>query len=707
MFIAAAGLALFVAALTRASLSAFGQSQFLAAVAVVLSDLPFAGGWLLSAYGWGWPLARIVQRARGSCEGDSIVQWGLGVALLLWLDHALGAAGVMQAAGGAAAWGLIAAGIALALISHRFEAKHARHGPERLPPNHPPSAAWPWLLALPGVATMLVAATSAPGWLWSSEAHGYDVLEYHLQLPREWLALGRIQSLEHNVYSFAGSYVEAAYYHLAILADRFAAPPADGAIRAATACQLLHAGLAIWSAATLAALARRLTGDRVAASLAGSAFLNTPWVVVTGSMAYNEMALTGALALAWLRAASQGEDADSETGLGASREQSAAMAATIGFVVGVAIGAKLTALGSVLVPVAVVMALTVPLRRWLLSLAAACAGGLVALAPYLLRNGVATAWDNPVFPLFAGALGAAHWTPEQVARWNGAHASDLSWTGRFVEWWRAAFVQRQWAGWWFVGLLGAVRILPLSRHEGLPRERRRWVALGVCALVGQILFWLSFTHLQSRFLIPCIVPLALLPAATIAGARPTRMGKAATFAGALWIAGAGLWTAALYHNERDGQPATYIDGVPLRAGTVLPQLAEADQQALLRTNPDVFLSFATDPGEGVYLLGDATPFYILRPVVYHTTWDRSLLGEAVRARPNDPTAWAAALLDHDLMLVMVNYGELHRLGEVDGWYDPDVTLPRVERLLHERGTLVATWPDADGRVVRALYRLRR
>ena len=31
---------------------------------------------------------------------------------------------------------------------------------------------------------------------------GYDVVEYHLQVPREWLELGRITPLHHNVFSF-------------------------------------------------------------------------------------------------------------------------------------------------------------------------------------------------------------------------------------------------------------------------------------------------------------------------------------------------------------------------------------------------------------------------------------------------------------------------------------------------------------------------
>ena len=62
------------------------------------------------------------------------------------------------------------------------------------------AAALLWTAA-PAVAVLLVAACSAPGWLWASEFGGYDALSYHLQLPKEWLHLKKITTLDHNVYS--------------------------------------------------------------------------------------------------------------------------------------------------------------------------------------------------------------------------------------------------------------------------------------------------------------------------------------------------------------------------------------------------------------------------------------------------------------------------------------------------------------------------
>ena len=62
---------------------------------------------------------------------------------------------------------------------------------------------WLWLAALPPLAVALVGACVPPGMLWTpDEPHGYDVVAYHFQVPREWYELGRIVPLKHNVFSY-------------------------------------------------------------------------------------------------------------------------------------------------------------------------------------------------------------------------------------------------------------------------------------------------------------------------------------------------------------------------------------------------------------------------------------------------------------------------------------------------------------------------
>ena len=222
-------------------LAGYGRSAAGAAEAVwvLLTSLPWALGWLLAAVGLGWPLR--LRLAGGHPDGLAI-QVGLGVAAMMALDATLGPLGVLQWGGSLGAWALIVIG--LALVTEQLR-RAARTAPVL------PIVVW---TAIPAVAVLLTAACSAPGWLWSSEFGGYDAMSYHLQLPAEWQGLGRIVPLEHNVYSWLPGYVEAAYYHLNVLIG-------DGA-GAVYACQLLHASLAV----ATAAIAARIKGPRASLS---------------------------------------------------------------------------------------------------------------------------------------------------------------------------------------------------------------------------------------------------------------------------------------------------------------------------------------------------------------------------------------------------------------------------------------------------------
>jgi hypothetical protein len=109
-------------------------------------------------------------------------------------------------------------------------------------------------------------------------------MSYHLQLPREWLAMGRMTGLNHNVYSFLPSLVETGFMQLSAM---------KGSVYGAIyACQLLHVSTAILGAAAIATTVIRVAGvtGRGAGVLAGAAMLATPWVLVTGSCAYNDVA---------------------------------------------------------------------------------------------------------------------------------------------------------------------------------------------------------------------------------------------------------------------------------------------------------------------------------------------------------------------------------------------------------------------------------
>ncbi|MCH6550872.1 MAG: hypothetical protein IH804_02510, partial [Planctomycetes bacterium] len=313
---------------------------------VLLRALPWALGWLVAAIGFGWPLRRLLA---GDGRAGFAIQVGLGVAGLLILDAALGALGVLQIGGSLGAWLLLVAGLALAAE----QARRWYTGDDRPLPYVP----WPVWTAAPAVAVLLIAACSAPGWLWASEFGGYDALSYHLQLPKEWLAAGRIEPLEHNVYSFLPGYVEAAYYHLAVLIG-------DG-VEAVYACQVLHGGFTLLTAALVGRAAAR-HGGRVAGSVAAVIVVGTPWVVVVGSLAYNEMVVALLLAAGLLVV--------EETGLSPGRR-----GAAVGLIAAAACGSKLTAVGFVAVPLGLLLLGLSHPRRWLWIAACAGVAGLVGL----------------------------------------------------------------------------------------------------------------------------------------------------------------------------------------------------------------------------------------------------------------------------------------------------------------------------------------
>lgn len=208
------------------------------------------------------------------------------------------------------------------------------------------------LASVVGVVVMVVASCSMPGWLWGSEFGGFDSLSYHLQLPREWLEGGRIVPLEHNVYSYLPSSMEGAFTHLGAMWGLVVEGRAEGGMlagdgEALVASQLLHAWCAVLAAGLIgrcADRAARMAGlhERACAAarmMAWAVVLVTPWTVVVGSMAYNEMGML-ALGAAGMLVAMRVED-EEEEGWWGVRVRRGALA---GFFVGAACCCKPTAL---------------------------------------------------------------------------------------------------------------------------------------------------------------------------------------------------------------------------------------------------------------------------------------------------------------------------------------------------------------------------
>jgi hypothetical protein len=590
----------------------------------------------------------------------------------------------------AVAWGVLLPGWAM------LAWRGARAGNDAMrPPAVSRLDAWTLTLAALagalGLAVLLAGAVQPPGWLWQSEFGGFDVLSYHLQLPREWLALGRVVPLEHNVYSFLPGYAEAAFYHLGEI---------GGEGRLPYAAQALHAGLAAGSAAAVglvtmaAARAAGLSAEPAPGMIAGVLFLSVPWTAVTGSMAYNEMGVTLCFAGALLAALRPGLTPAARGGLA-------------GFLVGVACGFKPTAIFLAAPVVGVALLVTTPRGRWPVMLASACVLGMATLGPWLIRN--ATAGGNPVFPYLRGVFGPAHWAPEQFDRFADAHhfhgsvvdrvrlivLPDRADPARPGEPVHRGMLHPQF-GCVFPLALAAIGFLAWDRTT------RRLGVMLAAGVALPALAWLALTHVQARFLVPVLVtacPAVGLFAASGGGPARARAAAVATLA----VAGLSVLN---FSRQREGEPnRALVGGVGLFDGGLAREALEGAspqerRQILEALGPEGFTGLLPEIGPGaVYLLGDSTPLHFRPAPLYHTTYDASPLGGLIRERPGDPSAWAEGLRRRGVRLVLWNAAEIDRLQRL-GWHDPLVTNGAVSAFLREHADPVREWSEQGRMLVR-------
>ncbi|MFG0252214.1 MAG: hypothetical protein ACF8NJ_04995, partial [Phycisphaerales bacterium JB038] len=619
----------------------------------------------LAALGYGALAAPILRGGRH----PGLLRFTFGLALLLSLSHLLAALGPLTNP-----W-VARSVLALGLIMLLAQLLGSDTRLNQLARSFPPWA----LPATPAAALLCVACASLPGWLWLSEAHGYDVLEYHLQLPAEWLRLGRLQGLEHNVYSFLPNFMEAAYLHLASAVGSIHA--ADGL--ALLSAQFLHAGIALTAVVLLARAARvwrtglAPANEEESTSLEphwgalSAAFLALPWVIVVSAMAYNEMTVVllcgGALVTL----------ADAQL----SPRTRCLLPA---FLLGAASGAKLTAVFLGALPLALVAFFLLPWRTLARQALPSALLFLAPLLPWFGRNLVDA--GQPLFPFLTGLLGSGHWSAEQVERWGGGHRFAGSFGDRLSAIWERGVAHPQWS--FFFALILVAALVAI-----LQRRTRRAALIALLLLGVQLLCWALFTHIQARFLLPTLLPAALLfGLALTLLPRPTAPAARRLLAAALCLPALAFTghSYLLFANQRQGDPAAMLD--PAAHAWRTGAAYDESPQLLLEQepSPEYLLNFALPDDSLVYLVGGATPLYFTRPVLYHTTWDDSPLGLLLREHGDDHAAIAAGLRQRGVTHLLIDESEVQRL-QGDGWYDPLVTLEVVREFAQAQGEVVQSW----------------
>lgn len=683
------------------------------AAVMVLGPAVLAGYVLLSMFG--------VQNVPRAWRLMLAAALGVGVTGLFVL--ALGMLGAFRRNAALVLLAIMAAGGVLLIRSRKYSRR--TENSEDAPPPSPAilDSRLLWVL-FPFLTLGLLAATNAPGFLWQEEGWGYDILEYHLQIPKEYLLRGGIEYLPHNVYANFPSQVEMLYLLLMTVLD--------STVDAGTVCNMVHlclGGLAVFAGWTIARDWSPGAGA-AAAVLLGSA----GWVSYLGGLAYVELGMLffGTTAVGALLAAMRAErpSAESEVNtkqaLHATPQQdhslpdkerqyiergrtgdnpvphtkagrhdpmadSGRMLLLSGVLAGWACGCKYTAVPMIALPIVLVVAVMVrgsmPVRVGRVAIWSV--GCVAALSPWLIKNFVYT--GNPVFPLANGVFRAAPegFGPEETAHWDAGHApktEERSLGARAQMLWSHVLAdrdQRFGPAVFIIALLGLRRGLwrtacrtssgagctgykPAPHIDALPNRQAAassWGRIDAALwlmFAVQFVVWIGFTHLFARFAVVWLIPLALLGGRAMVTARSTAMHRVMVV---LVVLGAGwnfAFAARLHHRENPGG----IPAVLMYSGEIpgFEYYGVVNQEL---------------PADArVMLVGEARAFYFQRPVEYWTAFNRNPFLEQIAAGKSggELIDW---LREREVTHVLVHWTEIERIASTYG-FAPTVSPEKIK-----------------------------
>lgn len=629
----------------------------------LLTDLGQLTILVVAAGGIGYPVLRKLLPKDVPAGLAVVTSIGLGLWILATLVLAVGTAaqGSLQAW---VWWPVTVMGVLAAL----WQSRHALA--DKTLPRRLDGRSLIWVLLGVAAALWVSGATCPPGWC-QLGGDGYDVLEYHLQVPREYLAAQHIGPLSHNCYSFYPMGTEMLYLLAMVLRG--------GAYEGMYLANLIQGVfLALAVAAVFSSLRREDDAHgRFSAVLLGTA----PLLLYLSYLALVELSAVFylALALVWLR-----------RWLKAPDWQSAAM---IGLAVGGACATKYLAVGFVAAPVLVVMLAAVATKKkdpplegslpnserqtsssrkigHVMIAGALC---IALMSPWLIRNTVYT--GNPVFPLATSVFGRGYWSPESQERFQAGHGrADLPPvpppagvalpTPRQPDRLMAMFTN-------FLGdsefalplvvltLVAACLVLAGAKGGGA------WERALLAVLVMQVALWVALTHdMPPRFLAIAIVPMTLLSGGLLArlsrvAKNPLRKnvptgGRWGVSAASVILVVAALVNLATAFNmldEASGNPVAQADRY--RPG---PEFAKDMSIVELLDLPKT---------SKILLVGQATAFYMPADTIYATVFD----SDGARPIPlgKTPSQTLANLRALGVTHILVDWQEMDRLAKSYGY----------------------------------------
>lgn len=536
----------------------------------------------------------------------------------------------------------------------------------------------------------------------------FDVREYHLQVPKEWIANGRIEFMPHNIY---GNMPLGAEMHvLAIMSlTRDFVSPWYAALAGKTVIAMF---------APLTALAIYVAGRRwfspTSGAIAAAVYLSFPWIAHVSFNGLIDAVLAHYVFVATYAAM---------TANGFQRKLF-----VTGMLAGAAAACKYPGLVFALPPVIAILVwprmrsllCCVPIetrnvsegRTPILSLtlrvskegsspvinqcrplgviqviAITLCGFALIVAPWYAKNAVFT--GNPVYPLAARWFGGATRTPEKIAQWERAHQA---WREDTVE----AFDPRLFAqAAWKVGLTSewlSPIAWPLAALGIMVAWRRRetWQLLAAAAWIFAV--WWFATHRIDRFWLPCVPLLAVLCGAIVndqVGLSRRITSAVATIGVALSL----LLVVVPLVREND---SLHVISNPFWLTPL--EVLKRDQCIPAHQ----VLNDHCPANEAVLLVGDAEPFDLQMPVLYNTCFDDSIFEQLTKDRPASEVL--ADLRQQKIRFVLVDWREIARYRSPGNYGLTDYVQPAVfERLVSEKVLDPPKWQSNDDEPVWQIY----
>ena len=449
-----------------------------------------------------------------------------------------------------------------------------------------------WMPAIPFLVLAILAASNAPGLIWQEEGNGYDVLEYHLQMPKEYFQAGCISYAPHNVYANFPANVEMLYLLAMIVSG--------DDVEVGVAAQAIHLCLAVLTVFA-AWVVGRDQSPRVGV-ISALTMASAGWLAYLSGLAYVEngvlffgMCATGAM----LRAARNGEK-DPQTKSTAPVPGPFGWLVVSGVLAGFAAGCKYTGVPMVIVPLAIGAILIADrLRARIAGSFILAAAALMAMSPWLVKNQVMT--GNPVFPLLNNVFEASPpgWDSESTARWERGHTpppEERSIRAKLTHLWRHLLWDR------YHRFGPAVFLLALGGL--LWRRRGRADAALIVIVMIQTGVWLFATHLYARFAVPLLIPLTLLAGRCVVGAPSANRWRCVV--GVLALGGAWNFAHALNLHRAEA-----VYGVP---SSLFYRGFVPGYEYLGLINERL------PAGAKVLLVGDARAFYVRCAADYHVVF---------------------------------------------------------------------------------------